>query len=91
MNESQPDATRAFSLFRNLNKGGNQTAEETHELVELIRDMASENLVNQLGAKIDTQNTKLDTLRDVLDARYKILIWAIGLAGLVLSAAILFG
>lgn len=53
--------------------------------------MASENLVNQLGAKIDAQNTKLDTLRDVLDARYKILIWAIGLAGLVLSAAILFG
>lgn len=100
MNESPPpDATRTFSLFRNLNKGENQTAEETHELVELIRDMASTNLVTQLGTKIDTtnahlvsmeksQNAKLDAQRDVLDARYRGIIWTIGTVGGALGVLI---
>lgn len=99
MTESQPDATRAFSLLRRMNKDGNQDAEETHELIELIRDMASTNLATQLGAKIDTanahlismeksQNAKLDAQRDVLDARYRGIIWTIGIVGGALGVLI---
>lgn len=72
MDELQPDATRAFSLLRKLAEDGKQSAEETHELIELIEAMASANLVSQLGAKIDIltaqissmekkQNAKIDT------------------------------
>lgn len=91
MNESQPDATRALSLFRKLSKGGNQTAEETHELVELIVSMASSNLVSQLGAKIDELNEKLVSLEKSQTATYIGLIWAVGFASLIISAAIIFG
>ena len=91
MNESQPDATGAFSLFRKLSKGGNQTAKETHELVELIVSMASSNLVSQLEAKIDGLNEKLVSLEKSQTARYIGLIWAVGFASLIISAAIIFG
>lgn len=87
MDESQPDSTRAFSLLRRLAKEGKQSAEETHELIELIEAMASANLVRQLGAKIDAQSEKIDAV----NTKYMVLIWAIGFAGAVISAAIIFG
>ena len=62
MDESQPDATRAFSLLRKLAEGGKQSAEETHELIELIEAMASANLVSQLGAKIDILTAQLSSM-----------------------------
>ena len=77
MDESQPDATRAFSLLRKLAKDGKQSAEETHELIELIRAMASINLVSQIEAKLDA-----------LDTKYKVLIWVVGLSGGVISLLI---
>ena len=69
MDESQPDATRAFSLLRKLAKDGKQSAEETHELIELIETMASVNLVSQLGAKIDTLTTQLSSMEKSQNAK----------------------
>ncbi len=68
-----------FSLFRKLVKDGKQSAEETHELVELIETMAGTNVIERLESKMDALNTK-----------YTVLIWAIGFAGLVISLAIIF-
>ena len=79
MSESQPDATRVFSLLRKLSKDGRQSAEETHELVELIETMAATNVIERLESKIDAVNTK-----------YTVLIWAIGFASVIISAAIIF-
>ena len=87
MNELQTGATRAFSLLRRLVKDGKQSAEETHEFIELIEAMASANLVRQLGAKIDAQNEKIDTI----NSKYTVLIWTIGFASLIISASIIFG
>ena len=84
MSEQQPDATRIFSLLRKLAKEGRQSAEETHELVELIKSMAASNVIERLESKIDAQH-------DGLNTKYTVLIWAIGFAGLVISAAIIFG
>ena len=79
MSEKQPDATRIFSLLRKLSKDGRQSAEETHELVELIETMAATNVIERLESKIDAVNTK-----------YTVLIWAIGFASVIISAAIIF-
>ena len=79
MDESSPDATRAFLLLRTLAKGEKQSAEDTHELLELIRNMASENTISQIKAELNALNVK-----------FQILIWAITFAGLVLGGAIIF-
>lgn len=79
MSEKQPDATRIFSLLRKLSKDGRQSAEETHELVEFIKTMAASNVIERLESKIDAVNTK-----------YTVLIWAIGFASVIISAAIIF-
>ena len=79
MDESPPDATRAFSLLRTLAKGEKQSAEDTHELLELIRNMASENTISQIKAELNALNVK-----------FQILIWAITFAGLFLGGAIVF-
>ena len=84
MDESQPDTARAFSLLRKLAKDGKQPAEETHELVELIETMASANVIQRL-------ETKIDAVNDTVNTKYTVLIWAIGFASLVISAAIIFG
>lgn len=62
-------------------KDGKQSAEEIHELVELIENMASVNLVNQLGAKIDVQNAKLSSMEKSQNFHYKLLAWMIGIIG----------
>ena len=79
MDESPPDATRVFLLLRTLAKGEKQSAEDTHELIELIRNMASENTISQIKAELNALNVK-----------FQILIWAITFAGLVLGGAIIF-
>ncbi len=79
MNDQTTNTTRIFSLFRKLVKDGKQSAEETHELVELIETMAETNVTERLEAKMDALNSK-----------YTVLIWAIGFAGLVISLAIIF-
>lgn len=84
ISEQQSDATRIFSLLQKLAKEGRQSAEETHELVELIESMAASNVIERLESKIDAQH-------DALNTKYTVLIWAIGFAGLVISAAIIFG
>lgn len=83
MSEKQPDATRIFSLLRKLSKDGRQSAEETHELVELIETMAASNVIERLESKIDVQIAALNT-------KYTVLIWAIGFASVIISAAIIF-
>ena len=63
--------------------------------------MASANIIAQFGAKLDSMNAKLDAKLDgqsaALDAKldamntkYNVLIWAIGFATAILSAAIFF-
>ncbi|MYD55936.1 MAG: hypothetical protein F4246_02850 [Rhodothermaceae bacterium] len=57
-------------------------ADEANQLVEILNEMASieaAKIVERLESKIDAQNTK-----------YSVLIWAIGFAGVVISAAIFF-
>ena len=70
MDDQTPNTTRIFRLFRKLAKSDRQSAEETHELVELINNMAGSNVIERLEAKIDVQNTK-----------YNVLIWMVGSFG----------
>ena len=67
------------TLFRKLVKGGKQSAEEVHELIELIEIMAGTNVTERLEAKMDALNSK-----------YTVIIWMIGFAGLAISLAIIF-
>lgn len=58
-------------------------ADEANQSVEILVEMTSieaAKIVERLESKIDAQNTK-----------YSVLIWAIGFAGVVISAAIFFG
>lgn len=92
MDGQTPDATRIFSLLRKLAKGGKQSAEETHELVELIETMAATNVIERLESKMDAQNNtlevKLTSLEKNQDARYKMLAWVIGIVGGVITVVI---
>ena len=84
MDELPPDSTRIFSFLRTLAKGEKQSAEETHELVELIRNMASENIISRLEAKFDSQSEKIDTLKTL----YTAMIWVVGIVGTSITIAI---
>lgn len=58
-------------------------ADEANQSVEILVEMTSieaAKIVERLESKIDAQN-----------AKYSVLIWAIGFAGVVISAAIFFG
>ena len=92
MDEPLPDATRAFSLLRTLAKGGKQSAENTRELPELIRNMASANIISRLESKMDamkeSQDTKLDELEKTVDKNYKFLFWVVGIVGAAITIAI---
>ncbi|MCY3615831.1 MAG: hypothetical protein OXH03_12180 [Bacteroidetes bacterium] len=71
--------TRATRLLRKTAL----TADQANQLVEILNEMTSieaAKIVERLESKIDAQNTK-----------YSVLIWAIGFAGVVISAAIFFG
>lgn len=57
---------------------------QTHELIELIEAMASAKIIQRLETKIDEVNNTVNT-------KYTVLIWVIGFASLVISAAIIFG
>ena len=92
MDEPLPDATRAFSLLRTLAKGEKHSAENTHELLELIRNMASANIISRLESKMDamkeSQDTKLDELEKTVDKNYKFLFWVVGIVGAAITIAI---
>lgn len=48
--------------------------------------MAGSNVIERLEAKFDVQNAKIDAV----NSKYTVLIWMIGFAGVVISAAIIF-
>ena len=89
--EEVNDRTEAYELLRKTGfKGG-----EAFQLFQYIENMASVNVISQLGAKIDTnmaafraelqsQNTKIDAQ----NTKYNVLIWVIGFATVILSAVI---
>ncbi|MDE2826726.1 MAG: hypothetical protein OXL40_05365 [Bacteroidota bacterium] len=60
------------------------SCDEANRLTQLIGNMASENIIARLESKIDA-NAKIQ------NARYLLIIWAIGFAGIVISLAIIFG
>ena len=73
------------------------TADEANELTELIENMASANIIAQFGAKLDTMNTTMKAQFDAVNAqlnaqnaKYNVLIWAIGFATIILSAVLVF-
>ena len=70
MSDQRPDATRAFSLLRRLAKGTKLSAEEVHELVEVINTMSGSNVI----AKIDAQNARLDVLIESMNAKHDALV-----------------
>ena len=74
-----PDSTRVFSFLRILAKGEKQSAEKTHELIEL-----SENIISRLEAKFDSQSEKIDTLKTL----YTAMIWVVGIVGAAITIAI---
>ena len=84
-----------------MRKKNQLTPEEAHEFTEHIKNMASNNLVVQLGSKIDAQrvaleskidvqNSKIDVQNSKMDAqnsKYNLLI-ALVSAGLTLAIAV---
>lgn len=66
------------------------TADEANELTELVENMASANIIAQFGAKLDNMNVALNAKLDAMNTKYNVLIWAIGFATAILSAAIFF-
>lgn len=85
MDDQIPNATRIFFLLRKLAKGGKQSSEETHELVELIETMAATNVIERLESKMDAQNntleSKLTSMEKIQSSHYKQLIWVVGSVG----------
>ena len=63
------------------------TSDQSIEFTELISNMATQNITARLEAKMDVQNAKIDAM----GTKYTVLIWVIGFAGLIISAAIIFG
>ncbi len=99
--EINPNYTGTFTRASMLLRKKKLTADEANELTELFENMASANIIAQFGAKLDSMNAKLDAKLDgqsaALDAKldamntkYNVLIWAIGFATAILSAAIFF-
>ena len=85
---------RMFNMFKLMRKKNQLTPEEAHEFTEHIKNMASNNLVVQLGSKIDAQRVALESKIDVqnskMDAqnsKYNLLI-ALVSAGLTLAIAV---
>jgi len=79
----QNDADGPFTRATRLLRKTALTADQANQLVEILNEMTSieaAKIVERLESKIDAQNTK-----------YSVLIWAIGFAGVVISAAIFFG
>ena len=79
----QLQLTRVARLLREIRLSCDQST----ELTELISNMASQNITARLEAKMDAQNAKIDAM----GTKYTVLIWAIGFASLIISAAIIFG
>ena len=73
-----PNPSKSFQLP--------QRSDKAHELSELITTMAGSNVLD----RIDTITTRLESKIDAVNTKYTVLIWAIGFAGLVISAAIIF-
>ncbi|MCY4673516.1 MAG: hypothetical protein OXD43_07120 [Bacteroidetes bacterium] len=63
-------------------------ADEANELTEIIENMASANLIAQLGAKLDAVNATMNAQLDAVNTKYNVLIWVIGFATIILSAVI---
>lgn len=79
----QNDADGPFTRATRLLRKTALTADQANQLVEILNEMTSieaAKIMERLESKIDAQNTK-----------YSVLIWAIGFAGVVISAAIFFG
>lgn len=79
----QLQLTRVARLLRETRL----TSDQSTELTELISNMASQNITARLEAKMDAQNAQIDAM----GTKYTVLIWTIGFAGLIISAAIIFG
>lgn len=121
--EINPNYTGTFTRASMLLRKKKLTADEANELTELLKNMASANIIAQFGAKLDnmnaTLNAKLDgqlgaleakldakldgqsaaldakldgqsAALDAMNTKYNVLIWAIGFATAILSAAIFF-
>ena len=94
MSDQRPDATRAFSLLRRLAKDAKLSAEEIHELVEIINTMSGSNVI----AKIDAQNARLDALVESMNAKldsqnskYTTLITIVSIVGGLVSLILAYG
>ena len=70
MSDQRPDATRAFSLLRRLAEDTKLSAEEVHELVEVINTMSGSNVI----AKIDAHNARLDALIESMNVKHDALV-----------------
>ena len=74
------DNTEAYELLR---KTGLEEV-EAFKLLNIIREMASTNIIARLESKMDAQNAKIDAQTD----KYNVLIWVIGFATVILAAVI---
>ena len=56
-----------------------------------MSNTSAENTVARLEAKLDARFDAQDIKLDAQNTKYKVLIWAIGFAGVVISLSIIFG
>ena len=93
--EINNDHTGPFTRASRLLRKKKLTADEANELTEIFENMASANLIAQIGAKLDTVNATMNTVNatmkaqlDAVNTKYNVLIWVIGFATIILSAVI---
>jgi len=90
MNDQNSDQVGQITRISQLLRKAGHEPDDAVELTELIGNMASANITARLESKIDNRFDSQDAKIDAQNSKYNVLIWAIGFAGLVISAAILF-
>ncbi len=75
--------TEAYQLLR---KTGLEEV-EAFKLLNIIREMASTNIIARLESKIEAQTKAMNTEMKAQNMRYNLLIWMIGIGVVLLIAS----
>jgi len=97
MKDQDSDQVGQFTRISHLLRKAGHKPDDAVELTERLSNMASSNVLDRidnssdrLNSKMDANTVRLESKIDAQNSKHNVLIWAIGFAGLVISAAIIF-
>ncbi len=87
MKEQDSDRIGQVTRISQLSRKAGLDPDEANELTERTNTMSPNTIFEQIDASIASLESKIDSQ----NTKYNVLIWAITFAGIVISAAIVFG